>query len=92
MPIDGWWFFSAGIIIFLLLPAAWHFSRLLFGGLTEIGITLTVLGLGMIGVWGAPSTPLTIAGWGALIFAVFYWYNASAQMINTVCGRKVLPL
>ena len=92
MPIDGWWFLSAGIILFLLLPAAWRISRLLFGGLTEIGITLTILGLGMMGTFGSPATPLKIAGWGALIFAIFCWYNATAQMISTVYGRKVLPL
>jgi succinate-acetate transporter protein len=92
LSIDGWWFLSAGIILFLLLPAAWHISRLLFGGLTEIGITLTILGLGMIGVFGAPSTSLKIAGWGALIFAIFCWYSATAQMVNAVYGRKVLPL
>jgi succinate-acetate transporter protein len=92
LPIDGWWFLSAGIILFLLLPAAWHMSRLLFSGLAEIGITLTILGLGMIGVFGAPETPLKIAGWGALIFAIFCWYNALAQMVNTVYDRKVLPL
>jgi len=67
-------------------------SRLLFSGLAEIGITLTILGLGMIGVFGAPETPLKIAGWGALIFAIFCWYNATAQMVNSVYGRKVLPL
>jgi succinate-acetate transporter protein len=92
LPIDGWWFLSAGIILFLLLPAAWHISKLLFGGLTEIGITLTILGLGMIGVFGAPPTPLKIAGWGAFIFAIFCWYNATAQMVNEVYGRKILPL
>ena len=91
-PIDGWWFLSAGIILFLLLPAAWRISRLLFGGLAEIGITLTILGLGMMGVFGAPETPLKFAGWGALIFAIFCWYNAAAQMINTIYRRKVLPL
>jgi succinate-acetate transporter protein len=46
----------------------------------------------MIGVFGALETPLKIAGWGALIFAIFCWYNATAQMVNTVYGRKVLPL
>ena len=92
LPIDGWWFLSAGIILFLLLPAAWRISRLLFSGLTEIGITLTILGLGMMGVFGPPETPLKIAGWGALIFAIFCWYNATAQMVNTIYGRKVLPL
>jgi len=92
LPIDDWWFLSAGIILFLLLPAAWHISRLLFWGLTEIGITLTILGLGMMGVFGTPETSLKIAGWGALIFAIFCWYNATAQMVNAVYGRKILPL
>jgi succinate-acetate transporter protein len=76
----------------LLLPSAWRISRLLFGGLAEIGITLTILGLGMMGVFGPPETPLKIAGWGALIFAIFCWYNATGQMVNTIYGRKVLPL
>jgi succinate-acetate transporter protein len=92
MPIDGWWFLSAGIILFLLLPAAWHISRFLFGGLTEIGITLTILGLGMIGVFRSPEMPLKIAGWGALIFAIFCWYNATAQIVNTIYCKKILPL
>jgi succinate-acetate transporter protein len=92
LPIDGWWFLSAGIMLFLLLAAAWRISRLLFNGLTEIGVALTILGLGMIGTFGSPATPLKIAGWGALIFAVFCWYSATAQMVNAVYGRKVLPL
>jgi hypothetical protein len=92
LPIDGWWFLSAGIILFLLLPAANRVSKLLVAGLAEIAITLTILGLGTIGVFGPPETPLKIAGWGALVFAIFCWYNATAQMVNTVYGKKVLPL
>ena len=64
MPIDGWWFLSAGIILFLLLPAGWHISRFLFGGLTEIGITLTILGLGMIEYSVRLRRHLKIAGCG----------------------------
>jgi succinate-acetate transporter protein len=92
LPIDGWWFLSAGIMLFLLLAAAWRISRLLFNGLTEIGVALTILGLGMIGTFGSPATPLKIAGWGALIFAIFCWYSVTAQIVNAVYGRKVLPL
>lgn len=92
LPIDGWWFLSAGVILFLLLPAARRVSSLLLAGLAEIGVTLTILGLGIIGVFGPPETPLRIAGWGALVFTVFCWYSATAQMVNTVYGRKVLPL
>jgi len=90
--IDGWWFLSAGIILFLLLPAARRASWILFGGLAEIGVTLTILGLGMIGTFGPPESPLKIAGWGALIFAAFCWYNATAQLVNTIYGKKLLPL
>jgi succinate-acetate transporter protein len=92
LPIDGWWFLSAGIILFLLLAPAWRISRLLFSGLAEIGVTLTILGLGMMGTFGSPATPLKIAGWGALFFAIFCWYSATAQIVNAVYGRKVLPL
>jgi hypothetical protein len=59
LPIDGWSFLSAGVTLFLLLPSAWRISRFLFGGLAEIGITLTILGLGMIGVFDITTT-LTI--------------------------------
>ena len=41
LPIDGWSFLSAGVTLFLLLPSAWRISRFLFGGLAEIGITLS---------------------------------------------------
>ena len=92
LPIDGWWFLSAGIILFLLLPAISKVSWIMFGGITEIGITLTILGLGMMGVFGSPEAPLTIAGWLALLFAIFCWYEATAQLINTVYKKQVLPL
>ena len=92
LPIDGWWFLSAGIILFLLLPAISKVSWIMFGGITEIGITLTILGLGMMGVFGAPEAPLRIAGWLALLFAIFCWYEATAQLVNTVYKKKVLPL
>ncbi len=91
LPIDGWWFLSAGIILFLLLPAISKVSWIMFGGITEIGITLTILGLGMMGVFGSPEVPLRIAGWLALFFAIFCWYEATAQLVNTVYKKKVLP-
>ena len=91
-PMDGWWFLSAGIILFLLLPSVSKVSWIMFGGITEIGITLTILGLGMIGIFGPPEVPLRIAGWLALFFAIFCWYEATAQLVNTTSGKKVLPL
>jgi hypothetical protein len=90
-PIDGWWFLSAGIILFLLLPSVSKISWILFGGITEIGTALTILGLGMMGVFGSPEVPLKIAGWLALFFAIFCWYGATAQLVNTVHSKKVLP-
>ena len=91
MAIDGWWFLSAGIILFLLLPSMCKVSRIMFGGIAEIGIALTILGLGMMGVLGSPDIPLKIAGWLALFFAIFCWYVATAQMVNTVHGKRILP-
>jgi succinate-acetate transporter protein len=90
-PMDGWWFLSAGIILFLLLFSAHKVSWVLTAGLAEIAATLTVLGLGMIGVFGRADTPLKVAGWGALIFAVFCWYSATAQLTTAVHGKKTLP-
>ncbi len=90
-PMDGWWFLSAGIILFLLLPSVIKVSWILFGGIAEIGITLTILGLGMIGVFGSPQEPLKIAGWLALFFAIFCWYAATAQLVNTVHGKRIFP-
>ncbi len=90
-PMDGWWFLSAGIILFLLLPAIRRVSWILFGGIAEIGITLTILGLGMIGVFGSPEEPLRIAGWLALIFSIFCWYEATAQLVNIIYRKKILP-
>ena len=92
LPIDGWWFLSAGIILFLLLPSVRKVSWLMFGGIAEIGITLTILGLGMMGVFGPPEPPLRLAGWLALLFAIFCWYEATAQLVNTVYNKQVLPL
>jgi hypothetical protein len=92
LAIDGWWFLSAGIILFLLLPSIVKVSWLMFAGITDIGIALTILGLGMMGVFGPPETPLTIAGWLALLFAIFCWYEATAQLVNTVHKKQILPL
>ncbi len=71
LAIDGWWFLSAGIILFLLLPSIYKVSWIMFGGIAEIGITLTILGLGMMGVLRSLQVPLTIAGWLALFFTIF---------------------
>ncbi len=90
-PMDGWWFLSAGIILFLLLPSISKISWIMFAGITEIGIALTILGLGMVGVFGSPEVPLGIAGWLALFFAIFCWYVATAQLLYTVYGKKILP-
>ena len=90
-PIDGWWFLSAGIILFLLLPSISRISWIMFVGITEIGIGLTILGLGMMGVFGSPEVPLRIAGWLALFFAIFCWYEATAQLLHTVYGKRILP-
>lgn len=90
--IDGWWFLSAGIILFLLLPCVRKMSWIMFGGFTEIGITLTILGLGMMGTLGSPEVPLRIAGWLALVFTIFCWYAATAQLTNTIYGKRILPL
>ena len=92
LPIDGWWFLSAGIILFLLLPSVCKVSWIMFGGITEIGIALTILGLGMMGVFGSPEVPLKVAGWLALFFTIFCWYEATAQLVNTVHKKQVLPL
>lgn len=87
--LDGWWFVSAGLILFLLLPAVKKISWILFCGLAEIGVTLTILGIGMM---GATASLLNVAGWGALVFALFCWYMATAQLINTVYQKRILPL
>lgn len=90
-PMDGWWFLSAGVILFLLLPAVSKVSWIMFGGIAEIGIALTILGLGMMGIFGYTQVPLTIAGWLALFFTIFCWYVATAQLVNTVYGKRMLP-
>jgi hypothetical protein len=90
--IDGWWFLSAGIILFLLLPGVKKASWIMFGGVIEIGIALTILGLGMMSALGPPEVPLRIAGWLAFIFALFCWYAATAQLINTVYKKRILPI
>lgn len=89
--IDGWWFLSAGIILFLLLSVVRKYSWILFGGITLIGVALTILGIGMIGVVASPGPLLNLAGWLALAFAVFCWYTATAQIISIVYGRRILP-
>ena len=89
--IDGWWFLSAGIIIILMLPSIYKVSRIMSGGTAVIGIALTILGLGMMGVFGSPDAPLTIAGWLALFFGIFCWYGATALLVNTVYRKQILP-
>lgn len=90
--IDGWWFLSAGIIMLLLLPALRRVSWIMAGGMADIGVALTILGLGLMGALGPSETPLAVAGWMALAFAVFCLYAATAQLLNAVYGRRVLPL
>jgi hypothetical protein len=92
LAIDGWWFLSAGIILFLLLPAVIKISWLMFAGIAEIGVALTILGLGMMGIFGSSETLLNIAGWLALFFTIFCWYEATAQLINTIHKKQILPL
>jgi succinate-acetate transporter protein len=87
--MDGWWFLSAAVILFLLLPAVKKASRIMLGGLAEIGLTLAALGIGMM---GANPFLLNLAGWGALVFALFCWYAATAQLLNTVYQKPILPL
>jgi len=89
--IDGWWFLSAGIILFLLLSVVGKYSWILFGGISLIAVTLTLLGIGMIGVVAAPGPLLNTAGWLALLFAIFCWYTATAQIMSIVYGRRILP-
>jgi len=89
--IDGWWFFSAGVIIILLLPSVFKVSRIMFGGSIVIGITLMILGLGLMGIFGPSDTPLKVAGWMALFYGVFSWYGATAILTNTVYGKQILP-
>ena len=89
--IDGWWFLGAGIILILLLVPIYKVSRIMFGGTVVIGVALTILGLGMMGVFGSSDTPLTIAGWLALSFGIFSWYGATALLTNRVYGKQILP-
>ena len=89
--IDGWWFLSAGIILILALLSIYKVSRITFGGTAVIGIGLIILGLGMIGVFGASDTPLIVAGWLALLFGIFSWYGATAILMNTVFKKQILP-
>ncbi len=89
--IDGWWFLGAGCILLLLLPSIYRVSRIMSGGTAVIGVALIILGLGMMGVFGPPEEPMRIAGWLALFFAIFSWYGATAILINTVYGRRILP-
>jgi succinate-acetate transporter protein len=63
----------------------------MFVGTTVIGIALIILGLGMMGVFGASDTPLKVAGWLALFFGIFSWYGATAILMNTVYKKQILP-
>jgi succinate-acetate transporter protein len=90
--MDGWWFLSAGIILVMLLLVVWKISRIMFAGMVVISVALVILGLAMIGVFGSPDVPMAIAGWMALVFAIFSWYQATAIMLVTVYGKKILPL
>jgi len=89
--IDGWWFLSAGIILILLLAVVRKYSWILFGGISVIAVALTMLGIAMIGVVASPAPLFNLAGWLALVFAVFCWYTATAQIMSIAYGRRILP-
>jgi succinate-acetate transporter protein len=89
--MDGWFLLSAAIIFFLLLPAVKKTSLLLFAGIMEEGIGLTILSLSMMGATRSPELLIKVAGWMALVFALFCWYEATAQIVNTVYKRRILP-
>ncbi|UCG53901.1 MAG: hypothetical protein JSV32_04640 [Dehalococcoidia bacterium] len=89
--IDGWWFLSGGIILFLLLPAIYKVSKIMIFGTSVIGTALIILGLGMIGIFGQTDTPMVLAGWLALFFGIFSWYGATALIVNSVYKKSILP-
>jgi succinate-acetate transporter protein len=66
-------------------------SLLLFAGIMEEGIGLTILSLSMMGATRSPELLIKVAGWMALVFALFCWYEATAQIVNTVYKRRILP-
>ena len=47
-------------------------------------ILLTLLSLGL--------APKVLVGWEIFITGLFAWYIATAELVNTVHGKKVLPL
>ena len=89
--IDGWWFLGGGIILILLLPSIYKVSRIMTFGTSVIGIALTILGLGMIGVFGSSDAPSIVAGWLALFFCIFSWYGATALLVNSIYKKQILP-
>lgn len=90
--MDGYWFAGTSIVFFMLLPSMLRLSRLMSVGLAIIGTALLLLGLGLAGVFGTATLPLTVAGYLALAFSIICYYSAAAQLTNSAYERKVLPL
>ena len=90
--MDGYWFAGTSIVFFMLLPSMLRLSRLMSVGLAIIGTALLLLGLGLAGVFGTATLPLTVAGYLALAFSIICYYSAAAQLTNSFYGREMLPL
>ncbi len=91
-PLNGWWLLGTGIIFFLLFPAILKVSKSMSIMFAEEGIAIVVIGLGIIGVFGPPNIALSVGGWLSLFFGFYCWYAATAQLVNTMYKKPILPL
>ncbi len=91
-PLNGWWLLGTGIIFFLLIPAIQKVSKSMSVMFGVEGVSILSIALGIIGVFGSSSLPLTFGGCLSLIFGFYCWYAATAQLVNAMYKKAILPL
>jgi succinate-acetate transporter protein len=85
----GWYFCSWGVFTAVMLVGSLRTTR----ALQSVFLTLALLFFLLAAAeWTGSSTLLKVAGWEGILTALLAVYTASAQILNDVYGRVVLPL
>lgn len=85
----GYWFLAMAAITWAIAAAAFAESGMM--GVVAI-ILATATSFLAVGNLIGNGVLLGIGGWAFLLAAVFAWYTATALMVDTAYGRRVLPV
>ena len=86
--------YAWAIFTLLMLVASLRTNGVLVAVFVLLTITFFLLAIGYADLTGVPSTSsaIKLGGWFGLATAAGAWYGALAQVVNSTCGRVVLPL